>query len=173
MAGEFRQKPPISLLNKNQTVLLTIRELLTTSRNENKMKERDKKMEDLDDFYARADRIVNLTPRTITVLVQGRTINIPPSGRLAKVFIKRDEDAVVGYLQGEIPIFEPAAMEISGIPEPQPGVVYITSTLIAQVIKRKDVLSPDTLPGGMIKDPITGRPRGVSALQYWGDKEED
>lgn len=136
------------------------------------MRVRDRKMDELDDYYARADKIVNLTPKEITILVQGRTMRIQPSGRLAKVHIKRNEENLVGYVMGEIPVFRPKAAEVEGIPEEREGVVYLVSSLVAQVAKRKDVLSPDTLPGGLIKDTMTGRPIGVHALQFWGDEGE-
>lgn len=135
------------------------------------MRERNRKMDELDEYYAKIDKVVNLTPKEITILVEGRTMRIPPSGRLAKIYIKRTDENLVGYVMGEIPVFQPKPIEAEGVPEPKPGVVYLVSSLVAQVIRRKDVLSPDSLPGGMIKD-YQGRVMGIHALQYWGDEGE-
>ena len=36
--------------------------------------------------------------------------------------------------------------EVEGLPEPQPGVLYIVSMLVAQRVMRADVVSPDSGP---------------------------
>jgi len=45
--------------------------------------------------------------------------------------------------------------EIEGLPDPQPGVVYIVSMVVRQAAQaqgRTDVVSPDTSPQGAIRD---------------------
>lgn len=113
-------------------------------------------------------KLVNLTPNTIIILDDGFEIlhEIPPSRDRAKLYVQRER---IKTLNDNIPVHR-AIMEprnVSGIPDPEEGVIYIASALVAQAAKRADVLSPDTLPGR--EGPVKG-PRGVSGirgLQSW------
>ncbi|MHC1589316.1 MAG: hypothetical protein ACXQS1_05835 [Methermicoccaceae archaeon] len=90
-------------------------------------------------------KLVNLTPHAITVVQNGKTLEIPPSDRVARVDVRQ---TVVGHVNG-IPIVKSEFGEIAGLPEPQQGVVYICSTMVAQAAAKKmriDVLAPDTGP---------------------------
>ena len=89
--------------------------------------------------------IVSLLPHDCVVRIDGRDIVIPPSGQVARVAATAREVATVG----EIPIVVTEFGEITGLPEPQSGVLYLTSTLVAQAaarLGRADVVSPDTGP---------------------------
>ena len=90
-------------------------------------------------------KIVSLLPHEIVVRLDGRDIVIPPSGQVARVAATTREVATVG----EIPIVATEFGEITGLPAPQPGVLYLGSTLLAQAaarLGRTDVVSPDTGP---------------------------
>lgn len=79
-------------------------------------------------------RFINLTPHEIT-LNDGRSF--PPSGAIARVstsYTQFDEDGVATADFGDV----------SGLPEPEEGVIYIVSALVAQAAKRRDVVSPAT-----------------------------
>ena len=114
-------------------------------------------------------KLVNLTPNTINIFDDGLGMihEIPPSKKYrAKVYVQRER---VDTLNGDIPIHR-AIMppeSVTGIPEPEPGVIYIASALVAQAAQRPDVLSPDTLPGreGAVKGPKGVL--GIRGLQSW------
>lgn len=77
---------------------------------------------------------VNLTPHAI-VLNDGNSF--PPSGDVARVtasYTAFDERGVAKVTFGEV----------SSLPEPVDGTLYIVSALVAQAAKRDDVVSPAT-----------------------------
>lgn len=105
---------------------------------------------------------------------------------MARVHIRRDQTTLKGYISGkvkiieyqgsravpvetfdaDIPVMKPMFEAVTGIPEPKHGTVYIVSSMVAQAVpNRKDVLSPDTLPGGSLKG--FGGVMGIKALQTW------
>jgi len=89
--------------------------------------------------------IVSLLTHDTVVRIDGRDIVIPPSGQVARVAATSREVAKVG----DIPIVATEFGEITGLPEPQTGVLYLGSTLLAQAaarLGRVDVVSPDTGP---------------------------
>jgi hypothetical protein len=60
-----------------------------------------------------------------------------PSGEIARVtssYSRFDENGIAAVTFGEI----------SGLPSPEKGVIYIVSGLVAAAAKRKDVVSPAT-----------------------------
>lgn len=85
--------------------------------------------------------IVNLTPHEISfVLDDGRVVKIPASGKVARLTTSTQ---TVGQI-GEIPITETVFGEITDLPEPTPGEVYIVSSLVAgRVPDRRDVFIPN------------------------------
>lgn len=90
-------------------------------------------------------QIVSLLPHEIVVRLDGRDITIPPSGQVARVAATARAVAKVG----DIPIVATEFGEITGLPEPKPGVLYLASTILAQAaarLGRADVVSPDTGP---------------------------
>lgn len=89
--------------------------------------------------------IISLLPHDTVVRIDGRDITIPPSGQVARVAATAREVTKVG----DIPIVVTEFGEITGLPEPKVGVLYLTSTLLAQAaarLGRNDVVSPDTGP---------------------------
>lgn len=114
-------------------------------------------------------KIVSVLPHEITVRLNGRDVVIPPSGQLARVATSTREIATVDG----IPIVATLFGEIVGLPEPQPGVLYLGSTLLAQAAAREgrtDVVSPDTGPTAIREN---GRPVAVIRLQTFSQPEEE
>ncbi len=115
------------------------------------------------------EKIINLTNNDITVVGNYRQIvaTIPRSNRSATILFERE---VIRRINGKIPLVRiPKEMvRIDGVPDPEPGVLYVVSSVIAQHLRRPDVVSPDTAPGGVVK--VNGRMIGVRGFQFWGDE---
>lgn len=67
-------------------------------------------------------------------------IVIIPSSGIARIKTTQEK---VGEING-IPVYTTKYEEVIGLPEAQDDVIYIVSTIVAQVVKRKDVVAPDT-----------------------------
>ena len=87
--------------------------------------------------------IVNLTPHVVRL---NSGVGIPPSGTVARVtasYSDFDADGVAVVTFGQV----------TGLPEPAEGTLYVASALVAQAAKRLDVVSPATgHPGCVRKD---------------------
>lgn len=84
---------------------------------------------------------INLTPHDITIVVDGRTEVIKPSG-LARC---KETSKQVGLVDGWIPVYETEYGEVSGLPEPAEDTIYIVSVIVAkakEVQARTDVYVP-------------------------------
>lgn len=94
--------------------------------------------------------IVNLTPHAIsTADADGNLLaTYEPSGSLARCAVSSETVATVDGVAIRRTVFG----EVTGIPAAQDGVLYLTSTLVAQAAKRADVVSPDTGPTAVRKD---------------------
>lgn len=95
-------------------------------------------------------QIVNLTPHAISTADQDGNIlaTYDPSGSLARCAVSSEMVATVDGVAIKRAVFG----EVTGIPAPQDGVLYLTSTLVAQAAKRADVVSPDTGPTAVRKE---------------------
>lgn len=105
-------------------------------------------------------KLVNLTPHKITIIppvgwVQygndDSDIVVEPSGMVARCAETRQVVSVVAQPQGgwSIPVFRVEYGEVSGLPEPEDGVVYIVSMRLAQAVPhRQDVF----FPGEAVRD---------------------
>jgi len=93
-------------------------------------------------------KFINLTPHEVVVEHKnGSRKSFPPSGEVARVEM---EDICVAYLDG-IPVYKGKVKKVTGIPKPQPGVVYIVSLFVLQHSKeRHDLVAPDT--NGAVRD---------------------
>lgn len=86
--------------------------------------------------------ILNYTAHMISIeLPSGEQIGIGSSG-IARCAVKNVQ---VGEFAG-VPIVSSEYGEITGLPDPVDGVVYVVSMLVAQRAGRADVLSPDSGP---------------------------
>lgn len=110
---------------------------------------------------------VNLTWHTLSFVVEGKTINIEPSGKVARVPCK---EVVSGHevIQGEaVPVTTVRYMNrVENLPEPKSGVVYIASSKCAEIARRGDVMSPNTNAKFRVTDE-NGKIIGCTALQRW------
>lgn len=87
-------------------------------------------------------RVVNLTPHEVTICDTKGTplVTFPPSGTVAHL------TAVVEYLTLNginVPVTRLVPEDVEGLPDPVEGVLYITSRIIADIVKRPDVACPD------------------------------
>lgn len=85
---------------------------------------------------------VNLTPHSIVLRGKDGDVTVAPSGQVARVATTQ---TVVAEVNG-FPVVRTVQGEPQGIPSPEDGKVFIASTLVASVVRRADVLSPDTGP---------------------------
>lgn len=99
-------------------------------------------------------QLVNLTPHSLKFVTLQGVIDIPQSGQLARVRTSATPQGEVGG----VPIFQSSFGPVDGLPDPQPGTVFIVSSLMQQALKangidRPDVLSPGTGPNdGAIRE---------------------
>lgn len=84
-------------------------------------------------------RLVNLTPHVINVRVGELTLDLPPSGQVARLEVARE---VAPPVLSIIPAQRERRGGITGLPEPQPGIVYVVSFAVAQAAAREDVVAP-------------------------------
>jgi hypothetical protein len=111
---------------------------------------------------------INLTPHKVTIYSSdGKKIiaEIPPSGLVARVTVT---SKIIGEV-AEIPIRKAEYGEIENLPDPMPDTYYIVSTVVLIALREKgihrpDVISPDTNPDSVIRDP-EGRIIGVRFFQ--------
>lgn len=91
-------------------------------------------------------KFINLTQHDLTIVLEnGDDLVLPASGKVARVTFSTQQ---VDELDG-IPIFKTVyEPEVTGLPEPQDGVIYIASSMAAQTAKRDDVLAPTKLIRG-------------------------
>lgn len=88
-------------------------------------------------------KFVNLTQHDLTIVLEnGDGLVLPASGEVARVtFSTQQVDEVDG-----IPVFKTVyEPEVTELPEPQDGTIFIVSSLAAQTAKRRDVLAPTKL----------------------------
>ena len=130
----------------------------------------NEKIPDITDivFPKQAVQLVNLTPHDIVIYHEdGETVKlvIKASGQVARATARRKK---IGEING-IPVYRNEFSEVEGLPKPKRGVIYIVSSLVQQAlklrgIKRKDVVSPDTSPEGVVRDK-NGRILGTKGFQ--------
>jgi len=109
-------------------------------------------------------RVVNLTPHEIrVVLPDGSTAVFPSSGQVARLqTVSRPIN-----VEGLPPVVETEVVGIEGLPEPEPGTVYLVSTpllIYAARMGRLDVLAPDTGPESVVRNE-SGQVVAVRRLQ--------
>lgn len=76
---------------------------------------------------------VNLTPHLVTI-VDGEgeaLVSIPPSGTVARAASERRVVGTVDVEGTTVPVTETVFGDVSGLPDPQDGTVYIVSRIVA------------------------------------------
>jgi hypothetical protein len=101
---------------------------------------------------------VNLTPHSISFQrPDGTVLCIEPSGGVARCLVT---STPVGEIEG-IQVITSTFGDVTGLPEPSEGVVYLVSSLVLSGIRdRDDVMAPDDF----VRDG-SGRIIGARALR--------
>lgn len=108
-------------------------------------------------------RIINLTPHAITLVCGNKTVDIQPSGQVARVSATAQQVGTITIDGFDFPVVKTVFGEVTGLPEPQDNTVYVVSTLVLSAVQgRKDVVAPNT--GAAIRDS-EGRVVGVPGFQ--------
>lgn len=116
-----------------------------------------------------ATKLVNLTPHEIVLMDDSgekEIARIPVAGEAARVETRATQTGTVEINGVSIPIVSTQFGEVKNLPEPEDGVIYITSILVAQALrgKRDDVVAPDTGPDSAVRfadGPQKGQIKGV------------
>jgi len=111
-------------------------------------------------------RFINLTPHPVTVVGKdGKLLaTIPPSGVVARAKMFREKVSEIDINGRKVPMYRVRYGEVTGLPEPQEGAIYIVSIMVLQACKdRNDLIAPDTGPGSVVRDE-NGRIIGVKAF---------
>lgn len=105
---------------------------------------------------------INLTPHDVNLILQDEnTMTIPASGNVARVGSHVEQVGTIGIIPVVKTVFDTV---VTDLPDPQDGVIYLTSTLVAQAVPdRTDVLVPADL-----RRDEAGRIIGCGALQRLG-----
>lgn len=80
-------------------------------------------------------KLVNLTPHTVTLIVEGGPVEVPPSGFVVRA---KETKELVGVLVDRgvsIPLYRISYGEPEGLPEIDQDTYYVVSSLAAQAIK--------------------------------------
>ena len=119
-------------------------------------------------------KIVNLTPHSINLVTEGGTLTIPPSGTVARVSSVQQVVREIEVDGVKIPVVETQFGQVEGLPEPQEGVLFVVSSLVAQAVTREDVVSPNTAPTplGAVRDD-DGRITGIKSLQSFNNNNDN
>jgi hypothetical protein len=109
-------------------------------------------------------KVINLTPHEIRI----GEATFPPSGVVARVATVQTDAGAVVFDGHTFPVVHNTYGAVEGLPDPEPGTVYLVSTLVlsaleAQGIYRDDVFAPDTSPQGVIRGE-DGQIKGVKRL---------
>lgn len=102
-------------------------------------------------------KLLNLTPHAIRLIgPDGTARDIAPSGQVARV----SQTLVhVGDADG-VPLYRATFGPVVGLPEPEPGVLYVVSALVRTACPdRADLASP----GDLVRGP-DGQPVGCRGL---------
>lgn len=95
-------------------------------------------------------KFVNLTPHPVVLSNGALRITFEkqagtPVARVKEVIEERNiEHEVAPGMKITLPINNVKRVEVHNLPEPTPGVMYIVSSMVAQHVKREDVIAPIT-----------------------------
>lgn len=109
-------------------------------------------------------RVVNLTPHPIVLHADGATITIPPSGVVCRAAERVETVGAIEVDGATIPVRRIEYGAPEGLPEPQPGVIYVVSGIVAQAVR---AYYPDRDDVFVVTDPVrddSGRIVGARAL---------
>jgi hypothetical protein len=94
-------------------------------------------------------KFLNLTPPALSIEARdGRMITVPPSGQIARLAVTREARPVFVVGGDVFAVSRPTMGAITGLPNPQAGIIFVCSALVAEQAKRSDVFSV----GELIRD---------------------
>lgn len=102
---------------------------------------------------------INLTPHALNIITPTGTVSVPPSGEIARVSSTSEEVLQIS----EIPVYETSYGEVTGLPEPVEGSVFLVSGLVLSALEgsgRMDVMAP----GELVRNEA-GQPVGCKGLR--------
>lgn len=99
---------------------------------------------------------VNLTPHALNVHTGKGVVIIDPSGEVARVATFSTAAPFIG----DVPTCRTVTGEVTGLPEPIEGTIFIVSGMVAKEAPRPDVMSP----GDLVRNE-SGRPIGCQGLR--------
>lgn len=102
--------------------------------------------------------ILNCTPHTLNIFVgDEERMVIEPSGLCPRC---SQSEETVGEIRG-IPVTKQTFGSVEGLPSKKEGIFLVVSRIVASAAAdREDLL----VPGPMVRDPETGRPKGCKGL---------
>ena len=103
--------------------------------------------------------IINLTPHALSLHGESGIINVPPSGTVARLAVTRQALSPVTVDGVVLSVNRPTLGEVTDLPAPQDGTIFVASALVAEAAGRADVMSP----GELVRDDA-GRPVGARGL---------
>jgi hypothetical protein len=89
----------------------------------------------------KVEKIVNLTPHPVNIQTDSNTIEIPPSGKIARCVESITELEPIEYQEYHIKAIIKQFGKVENLPEPENGVIYIVSLPVSQAVKRPDVFT--------------------------------
>ena len=102
--------------------------------------------------------LVNLTSHEVTIQgYDGEQITLPAGETTARVVFPENPLPFIRVDGARIPINRESRGLVTGLPAPQPGVVYVTSAKLASAARRPDVMSPGALVRGDDGQPVAAR----------------
>lgn len=116
------------------------------------------------------NKIINLTPHTINVILPTAILNVLPNGTLARVATQTVEVATLHTMDNTpIPVRKTEKGEVQGVPEQEEGTVFLVSRMVRDALGegpdvRPDVLCPDTGPSA--QRDAKGQIVGVTGFTY-------
>ena len=118
--------------------------------------------------YSKVERVVNLTPHPVRVFVGKDIIEVPPSGKVARLRVSSSHHGTLPYKGQGMPVTLSGDDGVINLPDVIEGTVYIASSVVAKSLKREDVLSPDTTDEGVLRDG-SGNVFAVKRLQCFSE----
>lgn len=85
---------------------------------------------------------VNLTPHAIHVLKGEKIVEFPASGKVARLQTLTEPRPEIDGFRVDATRYG----DVSDLPEPEDGMVFIVSQMIVAAVRRPDVVAPDTGP---------------------------
>ena len=91
-------------------------------------------------------KLVNLTPHAVTLHGIDGSVTLPPSGTIARLAVTRVLVTSVVIDGVTLEVNRPSLGEVSGLPaDDYPDTILIVSALVADAVRRRDLVSPGEL----------------------------